>query len=292
MSSPLPQLTADAGFTEIADRVWVARHSFVDVNVTVVGGERGLVVVDTNPSEAAMRSTFAQVRRLSAAPLVGVVNTHEHWDHILGNALLREEEADVPVHATEEAAARIAAFAERRDAGTEEARDDLPAEVHASRVVVPDETFSSARVIDLGDRILELVHPGRGHTGGDLVVRVPDADVLLAGDLVEESATPAYGPDSFPLEWPGALDLVVGMVTPTSLVVPGHGTVVDLEFVQAQRGDVGVVAETIFDLASRRVPLEEALGSVSWPFPAETLATALRVGYDQVPRTARRLPLV
>ena len=65
----------------------------------------------------------------------------------------------------------------------------------ATEVVRPDHTFSSARVLDLGDRAVELVHPGRGHTGGDLVVRVPDADVVLAGDLVEESA-PARVPGS------------------------------------------------------------------------------------------------
>ena len=58
----------------------------------------------------------------------------------------------------------------------------------ATEIVAAGPTFSSAPVIDLGDRMVELVHPGRGHTGGDLVVRVPDADVLLAGDLVEESA--------------------------------------------------------------------------------------------------------
>ena len=61
--------------------------------------------------------------------------------------------------------------------------------------------------------------PGRGHTNGDLVVRVPDADVVYAGDLVEESAPPAYGSDCFPLDWAGTLDLIVGMLTPTSVVV-------------------------------------------------------------------------
>ena len=41
------------------------------------------------------------------------------------------------------------------------------------------------RALDLGDRYVELVHTGRGHTAGDVVVRVPDADVLVAGDLLE-----------------------------------------------------------------------------------------------------------
>ena len=59
--------------------------------------------------------------------------------------------------------------------------------------MLPTETFSSARAVDLGDRMVELVHPGRGHTAGDLVLRVPDADLVFAGDLVEESARHVEG---------------------------------------------------------------------------------------------------
>ena len=40
-------------FTEVGDRVWVARYEWFDVNVTLVEGSRGLVVVDTHASAAA-----------------------------------------------------------------------------------------------------------------------------------------------------------------------------------------------------------------------------------------------
>ena len=66
-----------------------------------------------------------------------------------------------------------------------------PTRSATTEIVPADHTFSSAVALDLGDRAVELVHPGRGHTGGDLVVRVPDVDVVLAGDLVEESARAA-----------------------------------------------------------------------------------------------------
>ena len=64
--------------------------------------------------------------------------------------------------------------------------------------------------LDLGDRAVELVHPGRAHTAGDLVARVQDVDVLVAGDLVEESEMPVLGEDSWPMEWPLTLDLGLG----------------------------------------------------------------------------------
>ena len=151
-------------------------------------------------------------------------------------------------------------------------------------------------MVDLGDRLVELVHPGRGHTAGDAVVRVGDADVLFAGDLVEESplrnGVPGYGDDCFPMEWPSTLDLVVSMLTPDSVVVPGHGTPVDLDFVQEQRSAIGVVAETIRDLASRGVPVSEALDAAAWPYPKEELRHAVARGYEHLPRAARSLPLL
>jgi glyoxylase-like metal-dependent hydrolase (beta-lactamase superfamily II) len=294
MSSPTPGLRHDSGFVEVADRCWVARHAWFDVNVSVVGGDRGLLVVDTHASERAARAVAEQVRALPGE-VVAVVNTHEHFDHTFGNGVLAGP--DVPVIAHETAAARTVEAGERiQQAYDEEPDDPHREEVQATRIVAATETFSSARVVDLGDRQVELVHPGRGHTGGDLVVRVGDADVMLAGDLVEESAlrggVPGFGPDCFPMEWPGTLDLVVSLLTDASVVVPGHGLPVDRDFVMEQRSAIGVVAETIRDLASRGVPVGDALAGAQWPYPTEELGHAVRRGYEHLPRTARTLPLI
>ena len=65
--------------------------SWFDVNVSVVGGERGLLVVDTHASE---RAPGAGRRRWSAGcgagEVVAVVNTHEHFDHTFGNGVFAE----------------------------------------------------------------------------------------------------------------------------------------------------------------------------------------------------------
>ncbi len=298
-----------AGFVEVADRCWVARFEFLDVNVGLVGGERGLLVVDTHASEVEARAVVEQVRRLGAGDVVGVVNTHQHFDHTFGNVVLSEAYGAPPLFAHEDA---VAGLAETGPALQEEARryaEDPPsdedldpvmrqrhADIAATRILLPTETFSSARVVDLGDRLVELVHPGRGHTAGDSVVRVGDAGVLFAGDLVEESAlrngVPGYGDDCYPMEWPATLDLVVGLVAVDGVVVPGHGLPVGRDFVEQQRAGVGVVAETIRDLATRGVPVAEALEAADWPYPREELRHAVARGYDQLPRSARSLPLL
>ncbi len=282
----------DAGFREVADRVWVARYSWFDVNITLVGGKRGLLAVDTHSSGVAGRQVVEDIRRLGAGAVVGVVNTHEHFDHTFGNAAFRTAYGAIPVHAHETAAERTIGAGERIKGEYAAGDDPHAAEILATEIVPADHTFSSAVVLDLGDRPVELVHPGRGHTGGDLVVRVPDADVLLAGDLVEESAPPAFGGDCYPLEWPHSLDIVLGLTTPASLVVPGHGSPVDREFVEIQRNSIGLVAEEILGLAARGVTPDDALDAGEWPFPPAGLAHAVRRGFEQLPRGARRLPLL
>lgn len=287
-----------AGFQEVADRIWVARYEWFDVNVTAVGGDRGLLVVDTHASARAARTVVADLRRLGVGEVVAVVNTHEHFDHTFGNGELRAAYGDeLPIHAHETAAEHMVPAGERIKARYDAEPDDPHREeVQETQVVAADTTFSSAVALDLGDRMVELVHPGRGHTAGDLVVRVPDADVLLAGDLVEESAlrhgVPGFGEDCYPFDWPLSLDVVLALTTPGSVVVPGHGAPVDRDFVEEQRNAIGVVAETIRDLAARGVPVDQALELAEWPYPREELVAAVRRGYEQLPRSQKRLPLV
>ena len=285
------------GFAEIADRVWVARHEWLDVTTTVVGGTDGLVLVDTLASVRAGRELVADVRALGAGEVVHVVNTHDHFDHCFGNVAVRETWADVPIHAHEDAGALMDAALERGEPHDLDRRDPRSEEVRTTTPVPADVRFSSATAIDLGDRYVELVHPGRGHTAGDVVVRVPDVDVVIAGDLVEESqgndAVPGFGADCYPLEWPLALDNVLNLSTTSSVVVPGHGAPVDREYVEDQRNAIGIVAETIRDLAGRGVAPADALAAAdAWPYPRELLVHAVARGFEHLPRSQRRLPLV
>lgn len=277
---------------EVGDRVFVRRHASFDLNVGLVVGDGACLVVDTRCTLAEGRDLVAAVRTVTSAPWE-VVATHAHFDHCFGNGAFRAAYGEVPIHAHEVAATETAAAAERiRDACADDPDDPHRSEVLETEVVPADHTFSSARVLDLGDRVVELVHPGRGHTAGDLVVRVPDVDVLLAGDAVEESGPPMYGDDSWPMEWPLSLDVVLGLSTASTVVVPGHGAPVDRDFVEQQRNEVGIVAETIRDLAGRGVPVSQALEEGDWPWDAERLRQAVARGYDHLPRAQKRLPLI
>ncbi|EON24361.1 MULTISPECIES: MBL fold metallo-hydrolase [Nocardioides] len=283
-------MKTDGIITEVAPRAWVAHYDWMAVNITLIGGDDGLVMVDTHGSEKQARVVADDVRRLGAGPITALVNTHDHWDHWYGNDVLLTEYGDLPVHATDFALDRMVATQGRHDPHlADNSRAD---EILATTLRPATRGFSSVVALDLGDRVIELIHPGRGHTAGDLVVRVPDADVIVGGDLVEESDKPFIGDDSFPLEWPLTLDLVMGLMTDATVVVPGHGKVIDRDYVQDQRVELGIIAETIRDLASRGVPVSQALEQGEWPWDPALLASAVRLGYEHLPRAQKRLPLV
>lgn len=287
----------DTGFHEVADRVWVARYEWWDVNITLVGGDEGLLMIDTHASERAARGVLNDLRRAGLGPVVAVVNTHEHFDHTFGNSTLRAAFGPVPIHATATAAANVISSGEgmkRRlaaeanagnDSGTDtDAPDPRVPEILESELVAPDRPFSGTATIDLGGRTVELTHPGRGHTGGDLVVRVPDADVLQAGDLIEESGPPVYGHECFPLEWPATVDAILSMLGPKTTVIPGHGLPVDRDWLAGQRAEIATVADNLRDLVARGVPLSDAPRAASWPWPTDDwrFADAIPRGYEHL----------
>jgi len=249
-------------WTEIGDRTWVRRYDEWDLNVGLVVGSEGALVIDTRATTEEAEQLREHIRELTDAPVRWIVNTHAHFDHVAGNSVF----TDATVHLHENAVTENLA-------GT---------------------TFAAAKVIDLGDRRVELLYVGNAHTSGDTVVVVPDVDVFFVGDLVEESAPPSYGEDSFPFEWPDTLNNVVGMMTTTTKVVPGHGAVVDVDFARDQAIDLGSVANTISALHHAGTPLDDALKHTEdWPWPVDKLQDAIRRGYQLLGRPQRpSLPLL
>ena len=108
--------TSELSFVEVAPRVWVAHHAWMHVNITLVGGSDGLVMIDTHGSARAAREVADAVRRLGAGPVTALVNTHDHWDHWFGNDVLVSGVGDLPIHATEFALEQM--VARRRRART------------------------------------------------------------------------------------------------------------------------------------------------------------------------------
>ena len=124
-----------------------------------------------------------------------------------------------------------------------------------------------------------LRHPGRGHTDHDLVVEIPDADVTFVGDLVEQGAPPSFD-DAFALEWPDSLDNVLDRAG--SIVVPGHGDVVDSAFIARQRVDIAEVGQVAHGL-----PVDASDHDLEWA--ANRLAIGGPAGFIALRRAREQL---
>lgn len=218
---------------EVADGVWVRRYAELDQTLGLVVGEERCLVVDTGRDERHGAEFAASVRQLTALPWA-VVISHAHFDHFFGTASF----LPCPVWAHPRCPAAMSATADQQRAEwaetfRAEGKARLAADLERARLELPTQPVDRRVDLDLGDRTVSLSHPGRGHTDHDVVVHVPDARVLFAGDLVEQGAPPSVGKDAFPAEWPATLDTLLALRP--AVVVPGHGDPVGPDFVRHQR---------------------------------------------------------
>ena len=256
------------GWQEVGDRVYRFRYRSLDLNVGAILGDDEVLVVDTRSFAAEAVELLADLRALTSLPCRQVVNTHWHYDHCYGNATMRP--AAIWGHRR---------CIERLGRGDEERRRQLLAdhpesagELAAVVLDPPDRPVDDAgTTLEVGGRWVELRWCGRGHTDHDLVVVVPDAGVVFAGDLVEEGAPPSYGSDAFPLEWPATLDRLLDLAPPA--VVPGHGDVVGRGFVRGQREELAAMAVLCRRVAAGELTAEAAVQAA--PFPETSARDAL-----------------
>jgi glyoxylase-like metal-dependent hydrolase (beta-lactamase superfamily II) len=217
---------------ELRSGVYVAVAEPESVNLGLIVGSTRALLVDTASSPAQGRAIRASLAAVTDKPLMAVVVTHWHYDHAFGLAAY----SDIPRIAHESVRLRLASD----ESAAEAQRLGLKPE----ELGRPDLEIAVATAVDLGERRVEIAHLGRGHTDGDLVVVVPDADLLFVGDLIESAGPPSFGPDSVADEWPATVDAVIGLMTAGTLAVPGHGEPVGREFVFEQRGRIAAEAAT------------------------------------------------
>ncbi len=268
-----------APFVEIGPGVYVMRYPTLDVNASLIVGGEVAVVVDTLSTTAQAMELAVAVRAITPLPLV-LVNTHHHYDHCFGNAVLGDLSPGSQIWAHE------ATLVTLREDGAKLQRawyeqllsidPELADGVASVTLRPPDRGVHTESIMDIGGRVVELRHLGRGHTDGDLIVCVPDADVIIAGDLVEQGGPPSFE-DSYPVEWPETLAALRALLAPTARVVPGHGAPVDLDFVRAQHDELTELAWLIRDGHADGAKPESVAAKA--PYQANVALVAVRRGF-------------
>jgi glyoxylase-like metal-dependent hydrolase (beta-lactamase superfamily II) len=84
----------------------------------------------------------------------------------------------------------------------------------------PTTTFNDDMTVYLGNRRIDLMHLGRAHTAGDIVIHVPDQNVMFTGDIVEYHSA-CYCGDGYFSSWGDTLDNIASF--DVDAIAPGRG---------------------------------------------------------------------
>jgi len=145
--------------------------------------DEGVVVMDSINSGAATEM-LAAIREVTDQPIELLIYSHNHWDHISGGQVFKDEGATILAH---------------RDARDWLANHPAP----NPDAVVPDETWDGDRHdIVLGGKTIELYNFGSSHGEGMTVFRFPEENTIFTVDLVVPKRVGfAYMPDFTPRGW-------------------------------------------------------------------------------------------
>ena len=188
-----------------------------DPNSGVIVGDDGVMVVDAQATPVMARQVIDRVAKITDKPIKYVLLTHYHAVRVLG--------------ASAYAGAEILASAATRALIAERGKQDMDSEIgrfpRLFRAVEsipgltwPSITFPDQMSVWLGAREVRIMHIGRGHTAGDVVAFVPDANVVFSGDLVEYHSA-CYCGDAHFTDWPATLDRLAEFGA--KALVPGRG---------------------------------------------------------------------
>jgi cyclase len=196
-------------------------------NSGFVIGDDGVAVIDTFQDAAAAKQLLAEIQKLTKLPVKFVVNTHYHLDHVAGNGVFAETGAVVIGHRN----LRGWIHTENLKFFGKDIKPEQKAMVEG--LVAPNLVYDSTIELFLGSRrIVVRYYPG--HTGGDSVVFVPDAQVVFCGDLFWRKTLPNLI-DGTTDKW-SATDAKLAAEVPKGTFIPGHGDVGNAADVQEFAG--------------------------------------------------------
>jgi cyclase len=227
----------EGGLHEVAHGVlaWLQPNGdWGESNAAVVVGRGEALMIDTLWTPALTQRMLDAVAGRVQAPIRTVVNTHSDGDHVWGNQLV----ADAQIVSTRAAARIIREEAPRPLARMRMLAPVLrriprtaalgaymawmlgPHDFSEVTVTPPKREFEGSLELRVGGREVRLQEVGPAHTSGDLIVHVPDARVVIAGDVMFADVHPVMwaGPTS---NWIAALDRILALEP--AVVLPGHG---------------------------------------------------------------------
>ena len=200
---------------------------FTTVSLFVVSDE-GVLVADGQGNFEETARMVEEIGKITDQPITTVVVCSDHGDHTAGNAAFPEG-AEYLVHPTSLANMQ----------GMTERIPDLP---------IPGTLVEERMDLTMGGRRIEVAFLGRAHTGGDLVVHLPDEGILFLSEAYLHRIFPAMR-SAYPTEWVAMLRRAQELGA--AVAVPGHGFVDSPERLREELDEAIRALEAVIAEASR-----------------------------------------
>lgn len=191
------------------------------VNSAVIIGDEGVILVDTGFTDEIGTRLREEIARLTPKPVTHIINTHHHGDHTLGNIAFPEAEvmsAEMCKQLVEETGWEWIGIAESMTGLKFPDTKPVPASVTYAA--------DSRTEIALNGVTLEMWVPLGSHTAGDLMVYLPEDQVLIAGDILTNEVAPNFR-DGHVGNWLATLEEIQQLET--RAIIPGHGPLMNQE---------------------------------------------------------------
>lgn len=159
-------------------------------NISFIVGSKGIAVIDTGGSLKTGQALREAIRQVSELPILYVINTHVHPDHIFGNAAFTQDKATFVGHEK-----LPDAMERRRENYLRINQQWLGEDFNGSELVKPSLIVKTTANLDLGDRTLLLTAYPVAHTNTDLTVLDKKSSTLWTGDLLFVERTPSIDGD-------------------------------------------------------------------------------------------------
>ncbi len=203
-------------FDEIGRDLW-AFTAEGDPNSGVIIGDESVMIVEAQATPRLANKVIEKVREVTDKPISHVVLTHYHAVRVLGASAYGADQIIMG-----EAARGMVMERGQEDWDSEFQRFPRLFEGHESipGLTFPTTTFNDHMTVHLGNRRVDLMHLGRAHTAGDIVIHVPDENVMFTGDIVEDHSA-CYCGDGHFADWGTTLDAIKAY--DVNSIAPGRG---------------------------------------------------------------------
>jgi glyoxylase-like metal-dependent hydrolase (beta-lactamase superfamily II) len=248
----------------ISDHVWAvvgetgqrsAQNLANNATFGVILTASGIVLVDAGGTAKGAAAIDQVLRQIADVPVVAVINTGGQDHRWIGNSYWKSKGARL-ISSTAGTADQRARFDMQWEALRQLTGESTLA---GSTPVFAEETFDTALDLTIGGVRIQLRHPGRAHTPGDLFVWLPDQRVVFSGDIVvaKRMLTILPEPLSTSADWIKAFDAVAALEPET--VVAGHGGPVTLQQAKHEtRGYLEHLRSTVKTIIDKKGSMTDA----------------------------------